>query len=715
MIGDVNVRKIRVGPLKFGLVELVLGIVISLSTIIGSLFTSILPTALWVLIGLLMGVSLSFLCILKNREVILEGLSLEIDRQGRWNRYLILASTLYIVGIECISYLAFGLIPVGWDTAQHLYMSRLILEGDFSTMLEMTGGSNFIPYLLVVIFSLFNVDLLFVARIFVTLLLSLLLLIVIKRIADRRFVSPSLSTLSVILTAVWISVYRLSADLHKTLISYLCLLTIAYIIDSKENNRKTKISMVLLSLCISFSQLEVSFFLSGVLALFLLWKWIVRSPDLRNIVRTWVLVTVPMIPAFLLAVNYSTRFIAVTITYEVPLFPPDYLNVSYALGSVLLPFAVSGIIFYLYDFVTNHSRLDFISFFVLVSILGIIVPSFFVAIPTLFRKMAPRLLYLIPVPIVISDSIRKINMTIQGIWLNRRILSLKPILSGGLTFVILVAAVNMPLMAVVHQHPFISDQSFTELQSLSRLNLQERVVFATFESATEYRDDGWVGAFIGNHYAWNGPIVYLLSGVAYPTLNDYDLSYSEKALVRLQEAGIEFPLLDPQIDIVTTESFYGPMTQRVSELRSEVADGVYLFNSEARSLLLQNYSISTKRPYDYSGPWKFYDYALLETQNPLGTEFISYPVLAPSEGNFSISIVYRDSSSSNSNVNVVLDGNRIGFLNQTNAFYYKMITFYLQFEEQGVHFLRFSSVQTDVPSYISIKYLFLVNMSNTTG
>lgn len=695
---------------NFNLVELIFVAIILLCSTIGFVGSSIVPTLGWIIFSIVASILLVGRCIPKYRNGPNEGISFDIDRHQKWHRYLIFLSILFIIGIESTSYFVYGLKPVGWDTAQHLYMSRLIIDGDIFLMLELVSGNNFLPYLLVATTSLFNVNFFFIMRIILTIVLSLLLLFVIKIIADKKFTSPSLSAITVALTAVWLSTYRLSADLHKTLISLICLLAIIYLLDSKEMSRKNGTTIMLLSVCISFSQLEMSFLFSAILLLQIIYNQIKKLGKFKNMIKTWLIVTCSSIPALIIAASYSIRFISVTITYDTPVNAPDYLTVSYALGASLLPFVIAGICFYCYDFLFDNSNLDIISFFTLTIIFGLIVPSFFISYPTLFRIMAPRLFFVIPVPLIVTDSIRRVNFTLQGNWLNKKVLTLRPLLSSGIAIMILVAAVGTPQLAIVHHHPFIDEQAYSELQSLSSINLSNRVVFVTFESISQYRDDGWVGAFIGNHYAWNGPLVYLLAGVVYPTLVDYDRSYSEKALSRLLQDDMSFPLIDSSIDIVTTSSFYGPLTVTVAERSSEVAEGVFFFTSEARVLLLENYSISVKRPYDYSGTWRFYNYAILDSGNLTGDEFISYPVLFPDVGNYSISITYRDVSTSYSNVSVMFDEDFLGTLNNTGASYYKQVQYHILNNATSVHYITFNPSRYDWPSYISITSLLIAKI-----
>ena len=619
----------------------------------------------------------------------------------------------FVLFVISRTYFVNGMIPVGWDTGQHLYRARLIIDGDIEEMLNLSGGNSFLIYFLLALASLYDSSNLFAARIVLVLMLASLIVSVTFIVAKRRYGDQSAPMMAATVAAVWFSTYRLSADLHKTLLALILLLPLALLYDAEDVTWSKRAQIGFLALCISFTQIEIAILLIG--CAFLCEVFRLSSSGLsrwRAAIGRVLTISAPCIPALVLALSYSSRFVTVGIAYETMLSAPDLLSVFYSFGAFLLPLTVVGLLTYLASLKSNREAIGFLEAFTLIVVFMIVLPSFVLEQPPLFRKMALRSMTILPLPLIIVDGMRAVKKRTREV--SFRFLSFPvkgEILPWAFAALIIVTSVNVPYMASMHHTPFITPEAISELVALSEVDLGGSAVFLTWNAyGSQYRDDGWAGAYIGNHYAWNGPLVYLLTGIAYPFKDAYNNVYSANALARLVDAGISFPINSTEVQIATTNSFYGPLTPEEELVAIEIASGSYIFDAGSRDSLLLNYSHSPGQPFDYEGDWAFYSYSLLVTDSQSGGEFIIYPLLLSLAGNYSLVITYKSPGPSFSDVELWLNDSSVGLLDYNYTSREMKWISYHQSVGSNLLFLKLASVQHELPAFICIRSISIVKV-----
>jgi len=615
---------------------------------------------------------------------------------------LMVAGVIFVTAIEVRPYVEFGLIPVGWDTAQHLYRARLIIDGNLEGMMELSGGNSFLPYLIVAALSLGNPEYLFIARILVVFILSFSLFFTVMHSAIVKYGSLRESLPAALVCFVWFSLYRLSADLHKTLLALIFLIPLLGMYTSKMN-RRSCITISLLSFAISISQIEMTVLLIGAATVL---EVIVfpRGQGLRDAITRWLSIVLPSIPALLIALIYDTRFVTVAVYYEEVLLAPDSQIVSYALGVVLIPLSTIGALSYLSELRSSTRATSLLPVFTIVILIFVVVPSFFLATPSLFRKMAPRALTVLPLPFLVTDGLRRVRSLYRGTSLSKtgRLLS-RNSCTAGLILLVSLAAATTPAMAAVHHRPFMSMETYDELNALRDQHPDDPFVFITRgKGGYQYLNDGWVGTILGSHFAWHGPVVYLVAGVPYPLKSPVDKYHSDRAFAVLNATGLTFPLTYAGVGIYTTTSLYGAFDSCEAASATELSEHVYSFDADSRLSLLRNYTQNPSEPFEYQGSWIFDSYALLLSDEVAGTEFITYPLLFADPGTYCVSIAIRDGFTNLSRVTVCIDGQFQEEICYHGSETIRVFQWLCNSTGTGVHFIKFYLADPGSPGELII-------------
>jgi hypothetical protein len=613
-------------------------------------------------------------------------------------------------------YLEYGLIPVGWDTGVHLFYTRLILDGEWALLFELTRGNNILPSFLVAIVSIPLSGNIFLSRILIALVLPIALIIVFYWLSKGIHSNPNFGALAVVVTSLWLSTYRLSADLHRTLIAYILVLPLLLFFSTGRPTNRKRAGMMLLVCIASFAQIEVVVLILGVAFLTELWRILVSRRVDRKKLLDIVAVSLGVIPAFLIAISYSTYFITVAITYNVPLAPLELETVFLYLGGPLIPITIYGLYSMAREVTSGALERGGMVQMLSVSIFFfLIVPSFFIAEPTIFRRMAPRALTILPTPLLVVEGARSLyeKATKTGRRTGYRGMKIpEEAVILPIVYLIIFSAALIPFQSSIHQKPFVNQVTMDQLKAIGTSTSPNALVLSIMQEGQvhAYRDYGWAGALLGYNEYFNGPLAFLAAGVIYPTENPQQLSAMEVQLERMRNRGIEFPINDSNIEIAVSENLYGPLTSTEMMLAQEVGEGAYIINGQDLYSLLSNYSVYGATPYGHDGDWQFdlsggY-YARLIDDNLTGVESITYALVAHFTGNYSLTIQYRNVQPELHGFGVQVNDTEVAVVNYWGAMDYRNISVDLFLETRTIVFVTLSPL-SDGPGEITIKELIL--------
>ena len=216
-----------------------------------------------------------------------------------------------------------------------------------------TNGNNFLPSILITLLVVpLSNDILF-ARIVLSVILPMILLIVFYWTSKKLYNNSKYAILALIITSIWLTTYRLSSDLHRTMIAFILIVPIFYLYNIGNPNFKNRFCITLLIFIASFSQIEVAILFGGAIFLLEIWR-ILRSRKIeKDKVINLIVVLSSIIPAFIITVSYSTHFISVAIVYPVSLKPPTIVQIFMYLGGFLIPLTLIGILFIFYDLLAD--------------------------------------------------------------------------------------------------------------------------------------------------------------------------------------------------------------------------------------------------------------------------------------------------------------------------------------------------------------------------
>lgn len=597
---------------------------------------------------------------------------------------------VYILGLLSVPYTLRGAIPAGWDTGIHLYYTRLVLDGDFDRLMGLARGNNVLPMVLVAALSLVMSSDIMLSRIVLTYVLHLALMAVYWWAGRRTYGQPEGGTLAVVFFAVWAGAFRLSADLHKTLLAYLFTLPVLVLYTRDDLSLRTRAALVAMMGVASLAQIELCVLVLGTAVLYEVWSVVVRRrTDYRRLLLL-ISLGLAVVPAFLLALSYSTYFISVAITYQVPLDAMAPGPAFVFLGIALAPLVVIGLLLTARDLLrrrrtstttsTSTTDRDFqpdlLHVFAVLIVFLLLIPSFFIAEPTLFRRMAPRAMVLLPVPVLVIDGIRwvySLETTTPPHVHHRRVGFRHGVAIGLLSLVVMTGAV-LPTQTVIYHDQYISGPSMARLRALAEHVDHNKTLVAVVDEypVKAYRDYGWTGAYIGYCTYFNGPLHFLVAGVLYPDDNPMYKNMMNDQMARMRADGVQFPLTDPGVQIVFTEDFYGHPTTVERALSQEVYPGAYIMNASRASLLLRYYEVSPAKPFNTTGPWatvmvEDMPHMVLDDDDLTGNESVTYALVAYTGGTLRVEVEYMDYNATVPGIVLLLNGTRAASANYTGT------------------------------------------------
>jgi hypothetical protein len=567
-------------------------------------------------------------------------------------------------------------MPVGWDTPQHIYLARILITKGFDAFFSKSSGISFLYSVILAIPGAMNADL-FSVRILFTLLLGLGLPVSLTWMVYTFTRSMTKSTLTMLFSAAFLSIYRLSADLHKTLLS-LILFVVAFTLIETSVRLTRKVGLVtVLFLLMGLIQFEFAFFAGLVLLFYLGLLWHSGYAKEKTILFTLLFPLASLlVPLYLAFPNLNQ---VVPFSYPVSLTPPAIYSIESVLNYPLVFLPVLGCFLVTLAAFRRPSRfsLMLLSWFSLV--VGTILMSYLV--PTPFAKYAQRVFFLMPTPILCAIGAEGIvhrigrpsehsRFDINGIKVNH-------ILSVSIVLLLLGPSLLFAYnQSMIHQRMFISMDSYYDLTWIQKtLNSSEMKIFVIHNqnAATSYMFDNWIGAVLGLHLRYYGTIGNLLA--LQPTLTTDPFDFSPLWLQEIKGSGIG--TIDElfQHPIIVLSSFYDYGTEDVLPFANEIHPGVFLLNS---SLVLQ--AIYLPRIFhvahhyeQLNGPWYLSKENWTEeslkiyVSNPDKAANISVQVSFLFGGEYSISIKYFDTTSSHSPIKLYYADQKYELINYTGS------------------------------------------------
>jgi hypothetical protein len=305
-----------------------------------------------------------------------------------------------VVALTLVQYARFGTgTLLGWDSAYYVYLTTLIEDHGLGTMIVLWHY----PHLYVV--GLWAVgkalgDFTLAERLFPFVWLTLLLLLY-QRISWNLARRPFISSLTVILAAVTLNTIRIYAELHRGLMalvfSYAVLIELSRRTTPLLQWNRSSVLIFLLLFAIAATHLETY----ATLAIALIGSAMFRRDGRRALVYVLFLslpiaILSPLLYGFF--VEYPLRIDVLT-PPELVLDPATVL--LFAAGSLAtLPFAVMGGL-YLFQRAKGGDPLAELLF----SWTTGLVALFVIFVVGLVRLPAVRVLYLVPVPILLALSL----------------------------------------------------------------------------------------------------------------------------------------------------------------------------------------------------------------------------------------------------------------------------------------------------------------------
>ena len=577
-------------------------------------------------------------------------------------------AVVFTVVVLVRPYFTWGWIPVGWDTAIHLYWARLIVDGDIQRALEVTHGFNLLPSVTIAAVSaITGLDILG-ARILLTVLLPLLLLVAFYWTAHDLFEDRRYAVLALVVAAVWFSTYRLSADLHRTLLAYLCLVPVFALYVRNGHSTRDVLMMAMLAAVATFAQQQVVIFFLINVGLVEGWRAIrFRTLDTRSVVKA-LAVTAAMLPALLLSSLYGSNVVVGAITGTVTWPPPDIRHVALTMGGPMMPFTLLGLGRGLYDVFTDPTgKLRLVETFGLSIVFLVYLPSLVITQPVVFRMMATRAMTVLPTPIFVVLGLRETMRVARGGAVTAPSILHDPrvILATATIVVVIMSGMVTQYEATVHHRPFVTQDALDQLRAVAEWTDGQLlvVVVRSHVTVTAFKDASWAGVILGEYLYYNGPLCFLAAGRAWPLGDPEQTRKGASQINDLIAKGVSFPLDNASVKVVVVEALYGRLTTLEVAIAHQVDKGAFRFAGNDLVSLTVEYELSPSDYCNYSGDWRLEcdDTACIHLGRAdlTGEEEIAYPVVVTTSGQYNITLQYEDFDTEYGGFNIELDGRTV--------------------------------------------------------
>lgn len=606
--------------------------------------------------------------------------------------FFLMGAIIYSIWITTRSFFVNGLIPIGWDTANHMYYAKLILDGQLESVFTITEGNNFLPSFIIALLAIPLSSNILLSTIIFTISLPIMLLITFWWTSQKLYNNSNYAIIAFIVCVVWIAPYRLSGGLFRTMVAYILIIPIFYFYSADIPKRKRYFSIIILTFFAALAQIQVTILFLGASILLEIWRAIRSKKIDRNKIVNTIIIICAIAPPFLLAISFSSYFITVSISYSTNLPTVSAYRVFLYLGGPLIPFVLIGLIFLIYRFMKGEfDNNSLVTIFNIIIIFFILIPSYFITNPSIFRVMAERSTNLVLVPLLVPNAIKYLKKIPKFRQINKNKIR-KILVAFNLAVLIFLSTTYIPNEASIHQKPFISNDSLDQIKLLAEKRDPQKILILITNRApvNAYKDNGWVGTYVGYHHYFNGPSVFLISGIPYPS----NIPNQIPIMQSLYNQGISFPINTSDIELAIISDFYEYITLEELEVFTEVGPGVFLIDGINASHLIEDYSLNGINYYNYQGNWqKMNSYA--ELSDISGSEYINYLLPFYYQGNYSITITYRNGIIDGGGFNIYVNDTFIDQVLYWGALAARNYTLELSLEAKTIGFLKIAPLQSN--------------------
>jgi hypothetical protein len=470
--------------------------------------------------------------------------------------------------------------------------------------------------------------------------------------------------------------------------------------------RRNRIAMTILMIVASLSQIEICVLIMLTSILLEASQYVIGRRTNKGRLQNLVILALSIIPALAIAFSYGSRFATVAIEYPVELGPPHLSTMLQSFGGPFLPVTIIGIILALGNIRRVHSSHGlFLSMFTVTIVFFVTIPAFILSNPPLFRLMAGRASSILPAPLLAADGARWFYVWGRNEYQKGSSTDYwTPLLGCAIVWMIAIAGLGLPGEASRHHQPFISEQYLNEIQDLaSNRNSSKTMILVTRMAPVEvYKNYGWAGSILGRSLGINCLLPFAIAGIPQPSVDQSAVTLAASQINHLKELGISFPLFDSDIEIGIPTSMYGHFTDDSANPTS-LDSGAFLISGSSCEQYLLNYTVPSSSYYDFTDDWRFYPgeqgYARFQKEQLFGNESITYALLSVRAGNYTVSVVYRNSDVSFGGFMISMNSTIIQNLTYWSALDYRTLEITVTLPEQSMIFVAihpFSSGHSDV-------------------
>ena len=555
----------------------------------------------------------------------------------------------------------------------------------------------------------------------------------------KYFKSEFFVFLCVIFASVWTSVYRLCADLHRSLLSYLFfLLLVIIMMDVSESGwgRRRSIVIILLVLLMSFTLIHMVMFALYILFVYIVLRF-VKEASIRRVLYDILvlavlgLATLPALYLYFLGPKFKED-VGMALRGDgqagVSMGLMDVLSALTSLtlyggGFSLLPFALLGLCFLFWKFLRKGgSQRDLI---VMAWVIGILVMIPFQVMGHMIRMYVDRALMFFPAPLLSAYGLYVVLSFAYGIirergksvfWRRRHVWKLLGVLFIG--FVVWVSFATTFQEASIHLKAFVPSTLHEKLVWLKEhYAFKETPIFVfypyprfTGSHVTYYNN--YIGAVFGKHYIFLGTLTDLMRLVWTPFYRSirgwqqYYGSFMVNDGVFCIEGLRSHPIIvidDLYIQILHEDNYLE------RSLIIEVRDGIYLVNSSKISFnCIPEVVLFPVNVFSITGNYVFgdnYAYLLLYCDHSEGVEkmaSVAFIVYLDGPREYIMIMKYLDANATFVPFVIKINGSQVGEIKYNGTQMVVEREFRLRIGVSGYYLLVLSLADPSIRYYLKL-------------
>lgn len=635
---------------------------------------------------------------------------MERDTKFHLGLSIVIIASLWIVFYG--NYSTDGL-PLGWDTPYYIWKmetaSRLgpaefiVSEGYYHAVYPILGS-----WVSSIGLSPFTVELVLPA------ILWILGSVMVLEVAHREMADSKSAVFALAAGSMWFAFFRLSSDLHASLMTLVLMLAGTTIFLRLQNERSFlpfKLGYLVLGVIVLFSSLthiETALFLSVT---WLLSVWIGtwrKGIGLKHLALTFtvLLSLVPGIVTYLNQLRLTTAPLEGRLPTVSVMSPLDWLFYFGPVGVLVLVAIVLS-------FRSNRRLFGSSPIIALTMswlLLSLCIGFAQYAYPAL-TPFSERAIILIPTPFLAAILLPrildfKLTRQVKGVTL------IGILLIGGTG--LLYAGTGY-----IYYDSFISHSASLSLQELRRLGQidPERSIFVFYGGGSNAgglseHDNFWVAAYLGDHYAYFGRVDFLMAGLETPFADDRSKLISRRFFNTIPLDEIS------SMSIIYLEEFNvpRPAPSYYLSLMSPVVRGAYvvergLWESQDEVVIPAYSSVLASSQGWRSEPqdWTLTGRALkFDSTNPNRVPNATIAFAISNQGNYNISLRLWDIAIPANPISIFVDGRQVSLIRYNGTQTAVRSTVFSGFLELGVHYLSLEiQNQVELNQFVSLDSLFI--------